>query len=104
MLTLSPADAAELATRALAACGTSPEKRGVHHSCRGTLQALLACADVVRLHTSLTPPMIDVETLAEMMRGAILINVARGILDEAAPVAARQAGHLAGAALDVLGA
>ena len=72
---------------------------------RSTLESLLSCADVVSLHTPLTPQtrrMIDGEALARMKSGAILINAARGgIVDEAALVAALQAGHLAGAALDV---
>ncbi len=69
------------------------------------LDDLLRCADVVSLHTPLTPEthhLIDAEKLALMKRGAYLINMARGaVVDEPALVAALQSGHLAGAGLDV---
>jgi (S)-sulfolactate dehydrogenase len=69
------------------------------------LDALLAEADVVSLHVPLTPEtrhMLAAPRLAQMRRGAILINAARGgIVDEAALAAALRAGHLGGAALDV---
>ena len=70
-----------------------------------SLDALLANADVVSLHvpfTQTTRHLIDASRLAQMKRGAILINSARGgVVDEAALAAALMSGHLAGAALDV---
>ena len=80
----------------------NPAWQGVE---RCTLQALLTSSDVISLHTPLTPQtrlMIDGPALESMKPGAIVINAARGgVLDEAALVAALQAGRLGGAALDV---
>jgi (S)-sulfolactate dehydrogenase len=70
-----------------------------------TLQQVLGMADVISLHVPLTDTtrnLIDAEALCKLKPGALLINTARGgIVDEAALVAAMQAGHVAGAALDV---
>lgn len=72
---------------------------------RRTLEALVREADVVSLHTPLTPEtrhMIDASLLAAMKPGCVLINAARGgVVDEDALCAALRAGKLAGAALDV---
>lgn len=69
------------------------------------LEALVAEADYVSLHCPLidkTRNLIDAERIARMKKGARLINCARGgLVDEAALVEALEAGHLAGAALDV---
>ena len=65
----------------------------------------LAAADVVSLHTPLTPQtrhLIDARRLSMMKPGAILVNTARGpIVDEAALVDALKAGRIRAAGLDV---
>ncbi len=71
-----------------------------------TLDALLAEADVLSLHTPATPAtrgLIDAARLARLPPGAVLVNTARGpIVDLDALEAALRDGHLAGAGLDVL--
>ncbi len=66
---------------------------------------LLAASDVVILCvplTSQTRGFIAAEQFAQMRRGAILINVARGeVVAESDLAAALASGHLAGAGLDV---
>ncbi len=70
-----------------------------------TLNALLAEADVLTLHTPLTEAtrhLIDAAQLNQMKSSAFLINMARGaVVQEQALVDALQAGKIAGAALDV---
>lgn len=70
------------------------------------LDQVLAEADVVSLHTLLTPAthrLIDARRLALMKPGALLVNTARGgLIDEAALLDALHRGHLGGAGLDVL--
>ena len=65
---------------------------------------LLKRSDVISLHTSLSPAtekIINAAALAQMRRGARLINCARGeLIDEAALAEALRSGHLAGAAVD----
>ncbi|PYU02849.1 MAG: hypothetical protein DMG33_18030 [Acidobacteria bacterium] len=69
------------------------------------LERLLAESDFVSLHAALSPAtqnMINSATLAQMKRGARLINAARGeLMEEAALAGALKSGHLAGAAVDV---
>lgn len=70
------------------------------------LPTLLASSDVVILHAPLTPAtshLIGRQEFAAMRRGALLVNASRGgLVDTAALIAALEAGHLGGAALDVL--
>jgi len=69
------------------------------------LSDLLAGADVVSLHTPLTPGthhLIDDAALRLMKKSAVLINVSRGeVVDEAALIDALGSQRLLGAALDV---
>jgi lactate dehydrogenase-like 2-hydroxyacid dehydrogenase len=69
------------------------------------LLAQLPRADVVSLHTPLTPAtrhLIDAAALAAMRPSAVLVNTSRGpVVDEAALVRALRSGGIAGAALDV---
>jgi D-3-phosphoglycerate dehydrogenase len=70
-----------------------------------SLEALLGAADVVTLHVPETPAtknMIDTAALAAMKAGSFLINASRGtVVDIDALVAALDAKHLLGAAIDV---
>ena len=81
--------------------GTLPD--GVERE--SDLRAALGRADVVSLHCPLTPDthhLIDASALEAMRPGAMLVNTGRGeLVDEAALLAALEAGHLGGAGLDV---
>lgn len=70
-----------------------------------TLADLLARSDYVSVNCDLNPTsrrLIDGAALSRMKPAGVLINTARGpIVDEAALVAALEAGRIAGAALDV---
>jgi D-3-phosphoglycerate dehydrogenase len=69
------------------------------------LTVLLAGADVVSLHAPLKPEtkdLMDANRIAEMKRGALVSNTARGgLVDEQALLGALESGHLRGAGLDV---
>jgi D-3-phosphoglycerate dehydrogenase len=73
--------------------------------CVESLEALLAAADVVSIHSRLDPKsyrMISEAQLRLMKPGAILINTSRGeVVDEAALCRVLIDGHLAGAGIDV---
>ena len=68
-------------------------------------EAVFREADVVSVHAALTPEtkgMVAAAELAQMKRGAILVNCARGeIVQEAALAEALRTGRIAGAAVDV---
>lgn len=69
------------------------------------LPELYERADVVSLHTPLTPAthhQIDASAFARMKRGVLLVNTGRGaVIDSRALIDALKTGHLGGAALDV---
>lgn len=70
-----------------------------------SFEQVLRESDVLTLHVPLTEPtrhLIGAAQLAQMKRGAYLINTSRGgLIDEAALVLALERGDLAAAALDV---
>ncbi len=69
------------------------------------LDELLARADIITLHTPLTENtrnVLNAQSLAKCRKGVRIVNCARGgLVDEQALFDALQAGHAAGAALDV---
>lgn len=84
---------------------TPEEARALGAEQRPSVEAVLAEADFVSLHCPATPEtrhLMNAARLKLMRREAFLINSARGdVVDEAALVAALQAGTIAGAGLDV---
>ena len=72
-----------------------------------TLDALLARADFISLHAPLnesTHHLLGEAAFAKMKKNASIVNTARGgLIDEAALLAALDAGKISGAALDVPG-
>jgi len=98
----------------LARLATALGMRVVHHSRTRAdhgavrwvpLDDLLTTSDVVSLHVPLAPEtvgLVGAREIALMRPDAVLLNTARGgVVDEVALAAALDAGHLAGAALDV---
>jgi D-specific alpha-keto acid dehydrogenase len=79
-----------------------PQASGEHVS----LDELLRRSDIVTLHTPLTVEtrhLLDRRRIAQMKRGAVVVNTGRGaLLDTDALVSALSNGSLGGAALDVL--
>jgi D-3-phosphoglycerate dehydrogenase len=73
-----------------------------------SFERLLEISDFISVHAPLTPQtrgLFNADAFRRMKRGAYIVNTARGpLLDEAALVAALDAGHLGGAALDVVAA
>ena len=70
-----------------------------------SLNELLPKCDFLTVHTPMlasTRGMMSAEVLAQIKKGARILNVARGgIIDEAALLDALESGHLGGAAIDV---
>ena len=70
------------------------------------ISELLAWSNIVSVHVALTDEtrhLIGAPELSRMRPGSILINTSRGeVIDESALQTALEAGHLAGAGLDVL--
>ena len=84
----------------------SPEKMEAMGVIPAELGEVLPAADFLSIHVPLTRDtegLIDDDAIAGMKKGAFLINCARGgVVDEGALARALKAGHLAGAALDVM--
>lgn len=70
------------------------------------LDTLLARSDYISVHAPLTPQtrgMVNAQAFAKMKKGVYIVNTARGpLIDEAALIAALDAGQVGGAALDVV--
>jgi D-3-phosphoglycerate dehydrogenase len=73
---------------------------------QATFEQLLAVSDFLSIHAPLTPAtrgMFNAAVFGRMKKGAMLINSARGpLVDEPALIDALDAGHVGGAALDVV--
>lgn len=85
----------------------SGHEKAIGYERAGSLDALLAEADIVTVHCPLgaeTAGMIDAEFVARMKPGSYLVNTARGGILKDLDVVwdAFRSGHLAGAGLDVL--
>lgn len=69
-----------------------------------SFEELLFEADIITLHCPAKPngiPLIDTKAIAQMKRGVLLVNTARGeLLDDKAVLAALDNGHLGGLAID----
>jgi D-lactate dehydrogenase len=66
---------------------------------------LLTESDIVSLHLPLAPEtlhLLNAQTIAQMKRGAFIVNTSRGkLIDTTALIAALKTGHIGGVALDV---
>ncbi len=71
-----------------------------------SIKKLLAESDIVSLHLPLledTKHFLNKKRIAQMKKGVVIINTARGgLVDSKALLAGLQSGHIAGAGLDVL--
>jgi D-3-phosphoglycerate dehydrogenase len=71
-----------------------------------SFDALLAMSDYISVHAPLLPAtrgLLNAPAFAKMKKGALVVNTARGpLIDEAALIAALDAGQVGGAALDVV--
>lgn len=72
----------------------------------GSVDELLPLSDVLSLHVPLnarTRHLLDAGRIAQLPRGALLVNTARGeVVDEVALIDALRSGHLAAAGLDTM--
>jgi len=89
----------------LAYCDTEAKPSSINCS-RKEFKEILAWADIVTLHLSISAkmlsPLISDKELALMRKGSWLINTSRGnVIDEKALYDSLKNGHLSGAALDV---
>ena len=86
----------------------APDLAVEHRISLVALDAVLAQADYITVHTPLTSTsrgMIGASEIARMKRGVYLINCSRGgVIDEGALLVALDAGHVEAAALDVFSA
>lgn len=82
-----------------------PKKGAPDYMHYGSLEEVLGESDIVTLHCPLTEEskgLINQERIAQMKKGAILINAARGpIVDSQALADALNSGYLQGAGIDV---
>lgn len=71
-----------------------------------SFQRLLSESDIVSVHCPLnkdSEDMFNAQTFAEMKRGALFVNTARGgVMDERALYEALESGHLGGACIDTI--
>jgi len=78
------------------------EHGAVYHE---TVESLLGVSDFLSLHSPATPEtfgLLNAERLAQLPRGAVVVNTARGVVvDDEALIAALKSGHIAAAGLDV---
>jgi autoinducer 2 (AI-2) kinase len=85
--------------------GVPTERGAAFNAVKVSLEELLTLSDFVTLHapaTEATAGMMGAEQFARMRKGSFFLNTARAsLVDAGALRASLEAGHLAGAALDV---